>query len=173
MSRLTCSCMADWTNLSNFCKNRWNRATQHKYVKLTFNYFMEWILHMICFEFKIAEANWLTLLWLLRGECGESARDFKVIVLQHVNINYGLKTVTRISPFHFAYILPKYCDLLFLFVDCTGCRIQEIMITYVLVSRHETTFSLCGKRFVLGALAFRLHMYRSGKMACPRSMKCR
>ena len=29
---------------------------------LTFNYFMEWILHMICFEFKIAEANWLTLL---------------------------------------------------------------------------------------------------------------
>ena len=49
MSRLSCS----WTNLSNFCK---------KYMKsgntaLTFNYFTEWILHMICFEFKIAEAN--------------------------------------------------------------------------------------------------------------------
>ena len=30
--------------------------------EMTFNYFMEWILDMICFEFKIAEANWLTLL---------------------------------------------------------------------------------------------------------------
>ena len=133
---------------------------------------MEWILHMICFEFKIAEANWLTLLWLLQGECGESARDFNVIVLQHVNSNYGLKTVTRISPSHFAYILPKCFDLLFLFVDCTGCRIQEITIMFWLVD-VETTFSLCGKRFVLGARAFRLHMYRSGKMACPRSKKCR
>ena len=89
---------------------------------------------MICFELKIAEANWLTLLWLLRGECGESAWDFNVIVLQHVNsINYGLKTVTRISPCHFAYILPKCCDLLFLFVGCTGCRIQKISIMFWLV----------------------------------------
>ena len=63
---------------------------------------------MICFEFKKAEANWLTLLLLLRGE---SARDFNVIVLQHVNSNYSLKTVTRISPYHFAYIPPKCSDL--------------------------------------------------------------
>ena len=49
---------------------------------------------LICFEFKIAEANWLTLLLLLPGE---SARDFNVIVSQHVNSNYGLKTVSRIS----------------------------------------------------------------------------
>ena len=56
-----------------------------------------------------------------------------MIVLQHVNSNYGLKTVTRISPCHFAYILPKCCDLLFLFVDCTGCRIQKITITFWLV----------------------------------------
>ena len=82
---------------------------------------------MICFEFKIAEANWLTLPRLLRGE---SARDFNVIVLQHVSSNYGIKTVTRISPNHFAYILLKYHDLLFLFFDCTGCRIQEIMIMF-------------------------------------------
>ena len=41
--------------------------------------------------------------------------QFNVIVLQHVSINYGLKTVTRISPCHFGYILPKFCDLLFLF----------------------------------------------------------
>ena len=41
--------------------------------------------------------------------------QFNVIVLQHVSINYGLKTVTRISPCHFCYILPKFCDLLFLF----------------------------------------------------------
>ena len=101
---------------------KWGNTT------LTFNYFMEWILHMICFEFKIVEENWLTLHWLLRGECGESARDFNVIVLQHVNSNYGLKTVTRISPCHFAYILLKCYDLLFLFVDCTGCRIQDITI---------------------------------------------
>ena len=46
---------------------------------------------MICFELKIAEANWLTLLLLIRGE---SARNFNVIVLQHVNSNYGLKTIT-------------------------------------------------------------------------------
>ena len=81
---------------------------------------------MICFEFKIREANWLTLLCLLRGE---SARDF----LQHVNSNYGIKTVTRISPYHFAYILLKCLDLLFLFVDCTSCRIQEITIIFWLV----------------------------------------
>ena len=56
-----------------------------------------------------------------------------MIVLQHVNSNYGLKTVTRISPCHFAYILPKCCDLLFLFVDSTGCRIQEITIMFWLV----------------------------------------
>ena len=87
---------------------------------------------MICFEFEKTEANWLTLLLLLRGE---SARDFNVIVLQFVNstCNYGLKTVTRISPYHFAYILPKCRDLLFLFVDCTGCRIQDIMIMFWLV----------------------------------------
>ena len=73
-----------------------------------------------------------------------------MIVLQHVNsINYGLKTVTRISPCHFAYILPKCCDHLFLFVGCTCCRIQEISIIFWLVD-HETTFSLCGKQFVLG-----------------------
>ena len=58
MSRLTCSCMADMDQFVQFLQ---------KYMKsgnttLTFNYFMEWILHMICFEFKIAEANWLTLL---------------------------------------------------------------------------------------------------------------
>ena len=41
--------------------------------------------------------------------------QFNVIVLQHVSINYGLKTVTRISPCHFGYVLPKFCDLLFLF----------------------------------------------------------
>ena len=34
---------------------------------------------------------------------------------------------------HFAYILLKYCDLLFLLVDCTGCRIQEITIMFWLV----------------------------------------
>ena len=85
---------------------------------------------MICFEFKIAEANWLTLLLLLLGE---SARNFNVIVLQHVNGNYSLKTIARISPYHFAYILPKCCDLLFLCVDCTGCRIQEITIMFWLV----------------------------------------
>ena len=67
-----------------------------------------------------------------------------MIVLQHVNSNYGIKTVTRISPYHFAYILPKCCDLLFLFVDCTGCRIQEITIMFWFNSQHETTFSLCG-----------------------------
>ena len=50
---------------------------------------------MICFEFKIAEANWLTLLLLLRGE---SARDFNVIVLQHVNSNYDLKQSPGFLP---------------------------------------------------------------------------
>ena len=50
-------------------------------------------------------------------------------LLQHVNSNYGIKTVTRIFPYHlFAYILLKCRDLLFLFVDSTGCRIQEITI---------------------------------------------
>ena len=70
--------------------------------EMTFNYFIEWILNMICFEFKIAEANWLTLLLLIRGE---SARNFNVIVLQDVNSNYGLKTVTRISPYHCAVLI--------------------------------------------------------------------
>ena len=53
-----------------------------------------------------------------------------MIVLQHVNSNYGIKTATRISPYHCTYILLKCRDLLFLFVDCTGCRIQEIMIMF-------------------------------------------
>ena len=56
---------------------------------------------MICFEFEKAEANWLTLLLLLRGE---SARDFNVIVLQQVNSNCGLKQ----SPGFFSIILLKY-----------------------------------------------------------------
>ena len=51
-------------------------------------------------------------------------------LLQHVNSNYGIKTVTRTSPYHFAYILLTCHDLLFLFVDCTGCRIQEIRIMF-------------------------------------------
>ena len=79
-----------------------------------------------------------------------------MIVLQHVNsINYGLKTVTRICPCRFAYVLPK-CSSYFclLTVLAAEYRIND----YVLVSRHETTFSLCGKQFVLGAWAFRLHI---------------
>ena len=41
--------------------------------------------------------------------------QFNVIVLQHVNGNYGLKTVTKTSPCHFAYNSPKCCDLVFVF----------------------------------------------------------
>ena len=59
-----------------------------------------------------------------------------MIVLQHVNSNYGIKTVTRISPYHFAYTLPKCRDLLFLFVDCNDCRIQEIMFWLVDTRLH-------------------------------------
>ena len=75
-----------------------------------------------------------------------------MIVLQHVNlsINYGLKTVTRISPCHFAYILPKCCNLLFLFVDCTGCRIQEISIMFWLVADMRLHFHFAASNLFLG-----------------------
>ena len=165
MTRLTCSCTADMDQFVQFLQ---------KYMKsgnttLTFNYFMEWILHMICFEFKIAEANFAltTPRWvrLVRS------RLFNVVVLQHVNNNYGLKQSPGFLPvisliFYQNAVTSYFCLLTVLVAEY---RSND----YVLVSRHETTFSLCGKRFVLGARAFWLHLYRSGKMACPRSKKCR
>ena len=72
-------------------------------------------------------------------------------LLQHVNSNYGIKTVTRISPYHFAYILLKCRDLLFLFVDCTGCRIHKITIMFWLVDmRLHFYFAASDLFLVLG-----------------------
>ena len=94
-----------------------------------------------------------------------------MIVLQHVNSNYGIKTVTRISPCHFAYILPKFCDLLLLLVDCTGCRIQGITIMFWLKVDMRLHFHFAANDlFLIGARAFRSHMSRQNGMSKIKEM---